>query len=293
MSARPLIGLIGENIRLSLAPALHEDAFRALGLDGRYHLIEFAKSDRRTLAQALEAAKTIGMLGVNVTHPFKEAVLPLLDRVAGDAKRAGAANTVVFEKDGSTSGHNTDLSGFRAALSSEIDEAAVRGKSVLVLGAGGAGRAVTFALVDLGVETIHLFDPDRRRAETLAGILNEGRAKPVAMLAAPAEAAARVQGIVNASMIGMTGYAGCPLDVDLLRSDHWVGDVIYTPLKTELLAKAEKRGCRTMNGAGMCVMQAVESFRLFTGREADAPRMMRVFHEAAAARDRRLDVEAG
>ncbi|MBM3569995.1 MAG: shikimate dehydrogenase, partial [Alphaproteobacteria bacterium] len=141
MSARPLIGLIGENIALSLAPALHEDAFAAHGLEGRYHLIEFAKRDRRTLQQALDGARAVGMLGVNITHPFKEAVLALLDRVADTAREAGAVNTVVFEADGGSHGYNTDRGGFRAALPAELGEGAARGRTVLVLGAGGAGCA--------------------------------------------------------------------------------------------------------------------------------------------------------
>lgn len=286
MKSRPLIGLIGENIRLSLAPALHEDAFAALGVEGRYHLIEFAKDDRRTLAQALDGARAVGMLGVNVTHPFKEKVVALLDRVSEDARRAGAVNTVVFETDGSKSGHNTDLSGFRAALRDEIGEDRARGRSVLVLGAGGAGRAVVFALADLGVRRIVLFDPDRDRAERLCRALNMEHGSPIAEIAGPAEVARDVQGIVNASMIGMTGYPGMPIDPSLVSAEHWVADVVYTPLRTAFLIAAEARGCKVMNGAGMCVMQAVDSFRLFTGKAADARRMAATFERAAAERER-------
>src|SRR5437899_4251448 len=167
MGGRMLVGLIGINIGRSLAPALHEDAFTAAGMTGHYHLMDAATPGQRTLADLLGAARLAGFGGVNVTFPFKEAVIPLLDAVSPEAREIGAVNTVVFDAKGRTSGHNTDRSGFRAAFLESFGADAARGKPVLLLGAGGAGRAVAFALRDLGASPIRIFDRDGQRAHSL------------------------------------------------------------------------------------------------------------------------------
>ena len=149
-SRRTLVGLIGANIQQSISPALHEDAFAAIGMVGHYHLMDVDTLPGRTLPELLAAARTAGFAGTNVTFPFKEAVIPLLDEVSDEARQIGAVNTVVIGKDGRTTGHNTDRSGFRAAFLEAFGQDAARGKAVLQLGAGGAGRAVAFALRDLG-----------------------------------------------------------------------------------------------------------------------------------------------
>src|SRR6476661_6919291 len=150
-SRRILVGLIGANIQQSLSPALHDDAFAAIGMVGHYHLMDVDTLPGRKLEDLLAAARTAGLAGVNVTFPFKEAVIPLLDAVSPEAAEIGAVNTVVIDPAGRTTGHNTDRSGFRAAFVAAFGADAVRGGTVLQLGAGGAGRAVAFALRDLGV----------------------------------------------------------------------------------------------------------------------------------------------
>src|SRR6185436_14553995 len=152
--SRMLVGLIGANIGQSLSPALHEDAFAALGMVGHYHLMDVDTLPGRRLEDLLAAARTAGFAGVNVTFPFKEAVIPLLDEVSPEAAEIGAVNTVVFDPARRSTGHNTDRSGFRAAFLAAFGADAVRGKAVLQLGAGGAGRAVAFALRDLGVASL-------------------------------------------------------------------------------------------------------------------------------------------
>src|SRR6476620_7434072 len=166
-SRRILVGLIGANIQQSLSPALHEDAFAAIGMTGHYHLMDVDTLPGRTLDGLLAAARTAGFAGVNVTFPFKEAVIPLLDSVSDEARQIGAVNTVVIDADGRTTGHNTDRSGFRAAFAETFGKDAARGQAVLQLGAGGAGRAVAFALRDLGVASLGIYDRDTERAKKL------------------------------------------------------------------------------------------------------------------------------
>ena len=281
MSKRMLVGLLGANIGQSLAPALHEDAAAAAGMIGHYHLMDVDGPRPRTLPELLAAVRAAGFAGVNVTFPFKEAVIPLLDEVSPEAAEIGAVNTVVFDPDGRSTGHNTDRSGFRAAFIAAFGADAVRGRAVLQLGAGGAGRAVAFALRDLGVASLRLYDRDVQRARNLCADLG-GNCE---VLDAPEPAAASVAGIVNATPIGMTGHDGLPMTPEIVQSHQVVADVIYTPLETEFLKAAKAKGARTMGGAGMCVHQAVRAFELFAGRTPDLARMERTFLAAAAKRD--------
>jgi shikimate dehydrogenase len=277
MSGRMLVGLIGSNIGGSLSPALHEDAFAAAGMVGHYHLMDVAVLRGRELRALLAAARIAGFAGVNVTHPFKEAVIPLLDSLSPEAAEIGAVNTVVFDKGGRTTGYNTDRSGFRAAFEDELGAASVRGKQVLLLGAGGAGRAVAFALMDLGAGLIKVHDQDATRAN---GLCKDLGARCVA-----SRDIDDVAGIVNATPVGMTGYPGMPIDPSVVQPGQFVADVIYTPLETEFLRQARVRGARGMGGAGMCVHQAAEAFRLFTGLQPDRHRLHHTFEAAARRRD--------
>jgi len=281
MSNRLLLGLLGANIGKSLAPALHEDAAAAAGMVGHYHLMDVDGPRPRTLPELFAAVRTAGFAGVNVTFPFKEAVIPLLDEVSPEAAEIGAVNTIVFDAAGRSTGHNTDRSGFRAAFLAAFGGNAVRGKPVLQLGAGGAGRAVAFALRDLGVSTLRLYDRDVQRARNLSADLG-GNCE---VLDSPEPAAASAAGIVNATPIGMTGHDGLPMTPEVVQAHQVVADVIYTPLETEFLKAAKARGARTMGGAGMCVHQAVRAFELFTSRTPDLARLERTFLTAAAKRD--------
>jgi shikimate dehydrogenase len=281
MSKRLLVGLLGANIGQSLAPALHEDAAAAAGMVGHYHLMDVDGPRPRTLPELFAAVRTAGFAGVNVTFPFKEAVIPLLDEVSPEAAEIGAVNTVVFDAAGRSTGHNTDRSGFRAAFLAAFGADAVRGKAVLQLGAGGAGRAVAFALRDLGVSSLRLYDRDTQRARNLCADLG-GNCE---VLDAPEPAAASAAGIVNATPIGMTGHDGLPMTPEVVRPHQVVADVIYTPLETVFLKAAKAKGASTMGGAGMCVHQAVRAFELFTGRTPDLARLERTFLAAAAKRE--------
>jgi shikimate dehydrogenase len=288
MQQRMLVGLIGANIQKSLSPALQEDACAAAGVNGHYHLMDLDVLRDRSLDSLLAAVRTAGFAGVNVTYPCKEAVLPLLDEVSPEARQIGAVNTVTIDRNGRTAGYNTDRIGFQRAFQDTLGREAIAGKTALLVGAGGAGRAVGFALFDLGVDVLIIHDKDAERAQRLAGTLvsefGVGRSQAVADVESALASAA---GLVNATPVGMHGIPGIPIAVGGIQARHWVADVIYTPLETELVAGARARGCRVMGGANMCVHQAAESFRLFTGQVPDIHRMQRTFSEAAALRDKR------
>jgi shikimate dehydrogenase len=285
MQRRVLVGLIGANIQNSLSPALHEDAFSAAGIRGYYHLMDLDVLRQTDLRWMLESVRRVGFAGVNVTHPYKEAVIPFLDTLSSEARQIGAVNTVVIGKGGSTVGHNTDRIGFRRAFIEEFGEKLAERSVVLLLGAGGAGRAVAFALIDLGVETIFIYDKDKSRAVALCADIESfapERSKTVGDLA---DVATSATGIVNATPIGMLGYPGVPIEPALISEAHWAADVIYTPLETQFIATARAKGRHVMRGGGMCVHQAAEAFRHFTGLTPDMARMHHVFAAACSARE--------
>jgi shikimate dehydrogenase len=282
-----LVGLIGANIQKSLSPALFADACAAAGQRGYYHLMDVDVLAGRALHDLLGAARTAGFAGVNVTYPFKEAVTALLDAVSADARQIGAVNTVTIGRDGTTTGYNTDRIGFRRSFEEKFGRDAVAGQTALLMGAGGAGRAVAFALCDLGVASLLVSDKNAAQATGLVAALaahfGQGRCR---VESDPVPALATAAGMVNATPVGMTGFPGLPIVPDTIQAHHWVADVIYTPLETALLKAARAKGARVMGGAGMCVHQAVEAFRLFTGLTPDVERLHAAFARAAVLRDR-------
>lgn len=279
-----LAGLIGAGIGGSLTPALQEREGAEQGLRAIYRRLDLERLGLgvEALPELLTAAERTGFAGVNVTHPCKQAVIPLLHELSEDARALGAVNTVVL-REGRRIGHNTDWSGFAEGFRRGLPDA--RRARVVQLGAGGAGSAVAHALLTLGVGTLHLADTDATRAKAVADGLcarfGAGRAVACADLAA---AMAEADGVVNCTPVGMAKYPGLPLPAALLRPAHWVAEIVYFPLETELLRTARALGCATLDGGGMAVFQAAGAFRLFAGREPDAERMLRHFREMAAAR---------
>ncbi len=270
-------GLIGRAILHSRSPWLHEQEARAQGLELAYELFDF--SDRGwpdvSLAQLLASLRGEGYAGVNVTYPFKQSVIPLLDDLAESAELVGAVNTIAM-REGRLVGHNSDMQGFRESFLAGLPGASI--DRVLQLGAGGAGAAVASALLSLGVGALQLTDVDPARAEALAAMLARrfGRNR-VATVPVEAIATAEVDGIVNTTPVGMSASPGTPISPALVASRHWVVDIIYFPLETELLRLAQERGCRTLNGAGMVIAQAALAFEIITGLPADKERMSRSF----------------
>jgi len=283
---RVLIGLIGANIMGSLSPALFADAFAAAGIDGFYHLIDVDRMPERRLAQLLDAIRTAGFAGANITYPFKQEVIALLDAVDPEAAQTGAINTVAIAPDGRTTGYNFDRRGWRHSFEETFGRDGAQGASVVLIGAGGAGRAVAFALLDLGAARLVIHDRDGARATALRNDLAKhygaSRCRLTSDLAGDIAAA---DGVVNATQVGMRGFPGNPVPVSALSAAHWCADVVYTPIETAFIQAATAKGCRVMTGGGMCVHQAVEAFRLFTGVEPDLARLHCVFATALAARD--------
>lgn len=272
-----LAGLIGSAIQASRTPALHEREGAEQGLRLIYKLIDLDTLglDGAALPELLTAAERMGFGGLNITYPCKQAVVPLLHDLSDDARALGAVNTVVL-REGRRIGHNTDCSGFAEAFRRGLPD--VRRMRVVQLGAGGAGAAVAHALLGEGVRHLAIAEAEPPRAEALVDALNArfgtGRASACRDLAAQLAAA---DGLVNCTPVGMAKLPGTPLPVALLRAELWVAEIVYFPLETALLRAARALGCRTLDGGGMAVFQAVGAFRLFTGLEPDATRMLRHF----------------
>jgi shikimate dehydrogenase len=283
---RILAGLIGRNIQGSLSPALFAAAFAAAGIDGFYHLIDADRLPGRPLPELLDAIKAVGFAGANITYPFKQEILPLLDAIDPAAAQVGAINTVAIAKDGRTTGYNFDRYGWRNSFAETLGADSARGTTVVLIGAGGAGRAVAFALMDLGAGTLVLHDLDLARAKALAADLAKHFGASRCRLADDLECEiAAADGIVNATQTGMSGFPGNPVPLAAIKPTHWTADVIYTPVETEFLKVAAANGARTLNGSGMVVHQAAEAFRCLTGETADIARLYRAFGKGLAARD--------
>jgi shikimate dehydrogenase len=269
-------GLIGRNIMASRSPWLHEQEARALGIDLRYELFDFAQrglADDR-LGPFLRDLRDQGFVGVNVTYPFKQAVIDHLDALTDSARMIGAVNTVAM-RDGRMTGHNTDVQGFRDSLAAGLGGSPLG--RVLQLGAGGAGAAVASALVALDAESLDIVDVDPARAEALADQMRRQTGRDIRGRGAPPTDTSGFDGIVNATPIGMNAHPGLPLDAGLVDPRHWVADIVYFPLETELLRTARAKGCRTVDGSGMVIGQAALAFEIMTGQRADKERMRRSF----------------
>jgi shikimate dehydrogenase len=281
-SAAPrfLAGLLGRGILGSGSPALHEGEAKAQGAQLDYLLFDFAQRDwdEQHLPKILDAAATLGFAGVNVTHPFKQSVIPHLDALSPGAEQVGAVNTISFA-DGRKTGFNTDVTGFEESVRRGLPGASL--DHVIQFGAGGGGAATAHAMLSLGAQKLTLFDTDLSRAEALAADL--GALFPAAAIevgTAVEPAAAGASGFVNATPIGMDNHPGSAVPFELLQPRHWVADIVYFPLETVLLREARLRGCRTLDGTGMVVFQAAYAFEIFTGLQADRARMLKSFVES-------------
>ncbi len=274
MTGRPsfLCGLIGAGIQGSRSPALHEEEAGRLGLRYVYRRIDLdeLKVGVEALPELLGDAERIGFAGLNITYPCKQVIMPLLHELSPEAKAVGAVNTVLL-RNGRRIGHNTDLAGYAAGFRRALPDA--RLDRVVQLGAGGAGAAVAHAVLGLGAKRLTIFDIDAARAAQLSARLGE-RTTPGTDLEA---AMASADGLIHCTPTGMKKLPGLPLPAHLIRPSHWVSEIVYFPLETELLRVARGKGCRTADGGGMVVFQAAAAFKLFTGVEPDAERMLRHF----------------
>lgn len=276
-----MLGLVGDGITTSKSAPLHEMEGNELGLSVVYRpidLMELGLRAEKDLPDILAWAQRLGFSGLNITQPCKQIVMPLLDDLSPRAQQLGAVNTVVFGKDGRSHGHNTDWCGFQRSLDAALPGAAY-GKNVVLVGGGGAGAAVAYALLTLGAKKVTIVEQFADRRRELVDRMGQ-LFSPARVVGAPdiTSAMADADGVVNASPVGMINHVeGTPVPQELLKPHMWVADCIYLPMETQLLRDAREVGCITIDGGGMVVGQAAEAFWLFTGVQPDERRMKRHF----------------
>ena len=287
-SRRILTGLLGAPIAHSASPAMHERAAEALGLRCHYQLIEIAGAGREDLKVLLEGVRRLGFAGINVTFPYKEAVVDLLDELSPAAAQIGAVNTIVV-RDNRLTGHNTDTTGFARTVS-DLVTASSRG-AVAVIGAGGVGKAIAFALAGLGVSELRIFDAEPAKASRLAAQIERAGNTKLRIKVADAveDALSGVAGVINASPVGMLPSRGTPVPEELLHAGLWVADAVYSPLWTPLLTAARAKGAVTITGRDLAIYQAADAFELFTGLTPSTAEMGIAFDEVMAKRYSAID----
>jgi len=264
-AATGLIALLGHPVGHSLSPRMHNAAFRAQGLDLVYLAFDVEPVN---LPVAVAAMRALGVRGANVTVPHKEAIMPLLDHLAPAAARVGAVNTVV-NRNGRLEGYNTDLAGFSQALRLLLPEGA-GGRRCLVVGAGGAARAVVAALMEDGAARISICNRTFRRAVDLCQAASTwGSAQCEALpWAEVGEGVEKAEIVVNATPVGLsTAVKDLALPVDKLHSGHVLVDLVYGRETTALVRAAQARGARAVDGKPMLVFQAAQSYLLWTGHQ--------------------------
>ncbi len=256
----PLAGVIGHPVAHSKSPQLHGHWLKTYGLPGHYVPMDVAPEDLQDVLRALPKA---GFVGTNVTVPHKEAALRLADEVSDRARKIGAANTLVFKKDGRIHADNTDGYGFLENLRSGAPDWSPSGGPAVVFGAGGAARAVLQALVDAQVPEILLTNRTRERAEILRDEF--GPSIKVVDWVQAGNVIEDAELVVNTSSLGMQGQPELRVPLDGLQPGAVVTDLVYAPLKTHLLKTAEEVGCTTVDGLGMLLHQAVPGFESWFG----------------------------
>jgi shikimate dehydrogenase len=251
----PLAGVIGDPVAHSLSPKLHGHWLRRYGLRGHYIPMRIAQSD---LAEALRVLPMLGFVGVNVTIPHKEHVLSLADTVTDRAALIGAANTLTYTAQGLIQADNTDGAGFLASIRQSLPGWTAAQGPALVLGSGGAAKAIVWALLSDGAPAVFVANRTRARADGLKDQFG-ARVSPQDWTQIPRlvrEAAL----IVNTTSLGMTGQPPLSIDLSGAGPTTVVTDIVYTPLRTQLLEDAEAQGCQTVDGLGMLLHQAVPGF---------------------------------
>ena len=279
-----MLGLIGTPVKHSKSPAMYNHCFQEFGLDWAY--LAFDVPAERA-GEAVAAIRTLGMRGANVTMPCKTEVTKYLDRLSPACELIGASNCVVVEADGTLTGHNTDGLGFVANL--RVHGVDVKGRRMVILGAGGAGTAVTMQSAVDGASEIHIFNRKGYtfypNAELTVKKITEkiptckASVTDLADKEALAEAVRNCDILVNATKVGMAPLDGETLiDPSLFRADLVVADTVYNPKETRMILEAKAAGVKAaIGGIGMLLRQGVEGFRLYTGQEMPADEVMDKF----------------
>jgi len=248
------LGLVGEKLSHSLSPMIHEELMKQNGIDCTYDLLEFPQE---TFTRDFNALKDAGYRGVNVTIPYKEAVIPLLDNISKQAKYIGAVNTVLFEN-GRAKGYNTDYYGFLSLL--DRNNISVKGKGAVVLGSGGAAKAIVKGLLDQGIYDLTIVS---RRKQNFHG-------NYTISYEFFREANLNCDILINCTPVGMYPHPDeCPIPKECIRAGVVI-DTIYNPPKTQLLKYAEELGVKAVNGSDMLWEQAVKAQEIWNGNESIA-----------------------
>ncbi len=267
-----LYGIIGDPIGHSLSPKLHNAVFEKFGMNAVYLAFRVEAS---RVEQAFDAMRALGIAGFNVTVPHKEAAIDCIDEIPHDIDRViGAINTIV-NRDGRLFGYNTDSPGFLSSLKQEL-AFNPKGKKVLLLGAGGAARGVSFSLALAGAEKMWVYNRTREKGVGLADLLTKHFPKTeFSAIGGSGEAAMeKIDLVVNTTSVGMEGNPGVPLDLRHLKSQPAVVDLVYSPEETEFLKQARRLDLRCTNGLGMLVAQAALSFERWTGKTEGVQALM-------------------
>ena len=272
------LGLIGDNIAASKAPRLHALAGRMRGVEITYDLLVPAELGVG-FDELFERCAAEDYHGINITHPYKEAVAARVEIESSLVRAMGAVNTVLFGPEGPR-GFNTDHTGFIAAWRATFGTA--EPGAVCQVGAGGVGKAVAFGLAEIGAKAIALVDLDRARAEALAAALRTARpAMEVTATANLEDAASGARGIVNCSPVGMVGHDGTPVPRALMRGAAWAFDAVYTPVDTRFLADAAATGLDTLSGYELFFEQGADCTEIFLGGPVDRPQLRQALAEPA------------
>jgi shikimate dehydrogenase len=267
LGATKLTGLFGYPVEHSLSPSMHNDAFAKLGLNYLYLLFSIEPDN---VDQAVAGIRGLGISGINVTIPHKQAVIPHLDQLSEEAELIGAVNTIE-NKEGTLIGHNTDGRGFIRSLKEETNFVATD-KSVLLVGAGGAARAISFQLALEGIEKLFITDLELSKAEDLATEIKDNTDVEVVTIGQEkiADIIADLDLLVDSTPVGM--HPNVDVDpvvgADLLHQDLIVYDVVYNPQETVLLQAAKRAGATAVSGLGMLLYQGVIAFEIWTGQQA-------------------------
>lgn len=257
-----LMGVLGDPIEHSFSPFMHNSVYKHLGLDYAYLAL---KVEKENLGAAVEGLRALGFIGANVTIPHKENIMQFLTEVSKEAQLIGAVNTLILTKDG-FKGDNTDGKGFLKSLSKEAFDPT--GKKAIIIGAGGAARAVAVSLALKGASQVDIINRTREKAEKIVRIINDKTGVKSNLynyednLGVTFKEASL---IVNTTSLGMHPQTDKmpPLKLDLFSSHHFVVDLIYNPAETKFLKMAREKNCKTLNGLGMLIYQGEYSFKMW------------------------------
>ena len=270
ISTIPVAAVLGHPINHSKSPKLHNYWLSLFDIDGHYIPLDI---DPRNFENSIRALSGLGFVGANVTIPYKEKVLKIADKISDRAAIIGAANTLTFLQDGTIYADNTDGYGFLQNIKCKYNDWSAGEGTSVVFGAGGASRAILGALIEDGAKEVILANRTRSRADQLRSDFG-AKIKVVDWMKVQ-NYLSDASTVINATSLGMEGKAELPIPLQGLKKNTLVTDIVYTPLNTPLLENAAKRGCRTVDGLGMLIHQAIPGFERWFGVKPDVSEKLR------------------